>query len=53
MRRVLFALAALIVASCARKTGEAVPAAPDYVLASEWYVVDRGGAVDLFYISST
>ncbi len=53
MRRVLFALAALIVASCARKTGEAVPAAPDYVLASEWYVVDRGGEVDLFYISST
>lgn len=52
-KKLLFALAVVMLAACARKTGEAVPAAPDYTLGSEWYIVDRGGAVDLFYVSST
>lgn len=52
-KRLLFAFAVVLLAACARKTREAVPEAPDYALESEWYMVDRGGAVDLFYVSST
>ena len=45
-------LAALVLAvSCGPR--EAIPAAPDYASPEAWYVTDRGGAVDLFYISST
>jgi len=45
------AVLAVILASCARK--EQIPEAPDYALPASWYVTDRGGAVDIFYISST
>ena len=31
----------------------AVPAAPDYADSTQWYVVDRSAAVDIFYIVST
>lgn len=51
--RLLMLVTVLLVASCARKTEESVPEAPDYSLDSEWFTVDRGSAVDLFYISST
>jgi hypothetical protein len=45
-------LAALVLAvSCGPR--EVIPAAPDYASPEAWYVTDRGGAVDLFYISST
>ena len=31
----------------------ATPPAPDYAEAESWYIVDRAGGVDLFYITST
>lgn len=44
-------IAALLAAcGCGR---EAVPAAPDYGDPAAWHTVRRGGAADLFYISST
>ena len=43
---------ALLSAACAPK-GEAVPEAPDYADSSQWYIADRGAAVDVFYIVST
>ena len=47
-----FWLAALVLAaSCGPR--EVIPEAPDYASPEAWYVTDRGGAVDLFYISST
>ena len=45
-------LAAALLAACGRGR-EAVPAAPDYDDPAAWYTVRRGGAADLFYISST
>ena len=50
---ILALLVAALSASCTRKNGDAVPPAPDYADESAWYVTDRGGAVDLFYVSST
>ena len=50
---ILALLVAALSASCTRKNGDAVPPAPDYTDGSAWYVTDRGGAVDLFYVSST
>lgn len=32
---------------------DAVPAAPDYADTAQWFVVDRGADVDIFYITST
>lgn len=43
---------ALLSAACAPK-GEVVPEAPDYADSSQWYIADRGAAVDVFYIVST
>ena len=43
--------AGVLAASCAPK--EQVPAAPDYASDASWYVTDRGGAIDLFYVCST
>ena len=42
---------AILAVACGPR--EIIPQAPDYALESSWYVTDRGGAVDLFYISST
>ena len=47
----LIAVVALLAAYGCRR--EAVPAAPDYGNPAAWYTVRRGGAADLFYISST
>ena len=41
----------LLAVSCAPR--EAVPDAPDYASPEAWYITDRGGNMDLFYISST
>ena len=38
--------------ACAPK-GDVVPAEPDYSDTTQWYVVDRDAAVDVFYIVST
>ncbi len=38
--------------ACAPK-GDVVPAEPDYGDTSQWYIADRGAAVDVFYIVST
>ena len=46
----IFAAALMAACGCGR---EAVPAAPDYGDPAAWYSVRRGGAADLFYISST
>ena len=38
--------------ACTPKS-EVVPAEPDYSDTSQWYIADRGAAVDVFYIVST
>lgn len=38
--------------SC-RNRGDVIPIAPDYGDTTQWYIVDRGADVDLFYIVST
>ena len=48
---ILFFVVALLV-GCAPK-GDRLPDAPDYGDTSQWYVADRGAAVDVFYIVST
>ncbi len=48
---ILFFVAALF-ASCATK-GDIVPVEPDYGDTTQWFIVDRGAEVDLFYIIST
>ena len=42
----------LMLAGC-RGATEQVPAAPVYSDATQWYVTDRGGAADVFYVIST
>lgn len=37
----------------AQARGEYLPQAPDYSDTTQWYVTDRGAAVDLFYVIST
>lgn len=54
MKRYLYlslVLAAAFVA-CSPK-GETIPEVPDYADITQWYIVDRGAAVDVFYIVST
>ena len=52
-----FALVLLtIMAGCQSKNKgitEAVPQEPDYKDTTQWYITDRGGAADIFYIIST
>ena len=43
---------AAALAACSPK-GETIPEAPDYGDSSQWYIADRGAAVDVFYIVST
>lgn len=45
----LAAIAVLV--SCTPR--ESIPEAPNYASETSWYVTDRGGEVDLFYVSST
>ena len=48
----LFVVAVLLTAvSCTPR--ERIPEAPDYASAESWYVTDRSGDMDLFYVSST
>lgn len=54
MKRYLYlalALAAAL-AACSPK-GEMIPEEPDYGDTTQWYIADRGAAVDVFYIVST
>ena len=51
MKSRLWLAALVLAASCGPR--EVIPEAPDYASPEAWYVTDRGGAVDLFYISST
>ncbi len=54
MKRYLYlslALAAAL-AACSPK-GETIPEVPDYADITQWYIADRGAAVDVFYIVST
>ena len=51
MKKIVVIAFAVLTVSCGPR--ETVPAAPDYASDAAWYVNDRGGAVDLFYISST
>ena len=52
LRFLCVGLAAAVLAACGHGRGP-VPAAPDYGSPAAWYTVERGGAADLFYISST
>lgn len=47
----LIIIAALFV-GCSPK-GDIIPGEPDYGDSTQWYIVDRGAGVDLFYIVST
>ena len=51
--RLFMLSSAVLIVACRQKAEDTIPEAPDYTLASEWFAVDRGSAVDLFYISST
>lgn len=55
IRRLLLILGIGVLAGCAaRQSGEAcTPTEPDYGDSSQWYIVDRGAKVDVFYIVST
>ena len=43
---------AAALAACSPK-GETIPEVPDYGDTTQWYIADRGAAVDVFYIVST
>ena len=51
------AAACLMLAACgatpARPVSDALPNEPDYSDSTQWYMNDRGGQADLFYITST
>lgn len=45
-------ITAFLSVACAPK-GDVLPEVPDYADSSQWYIADRGAAVDVFYIVST
>lgn len=53
----VMAAACLMLAACgatpARSVSDALPNEPDYSDSTQWYMNDRGGQADLFYIIST
>jgi hypothetical protein len=49
---ILFCLTVVFFVGCTSK-GDIVPDEPDYSDTTQWYVADRGAAVDVFYIVST
>ncbi len=49
---ILFCLTVVLFVGCTSK-GDIVPDEPDYSDTTQWYVADRGAAVDVFYIVST
>lgn len=53
MRKTLILICiSIIFIGCGRK-GDVIPVTPDYADTSQWYISDRGGDVDMFYIIST
>ena len=50
----IFCLAAIF-AACSTKgeKGEYIPDKPDYFDSSQWYIINRGADVDIFYVIST
>ena len=54
MKRYLYLslVLAAALAACSPK-GETIPEVPDYADTTQWYIADRGAAVDVFYIVST
>ena len=54
MKRYLYLslVLAAALAACSPK-GETIPEVPDYADTAQWYIADRGAAVDVFYIVST
>lgn len=52
MKKALILAALLALAACTTHK-ETIPPAPDYNSPETWYIADRGGDVDLFYICST
>lgn len=52
MKPVCAIILAVLLTACGHGRGP-VPAAPDYGSPAAWYTVERNGAADLFYISST
>lgn len=51
-KTVILFLVAILFSSCGSKEC-AIPAEPDYSDSTQWYISDRGAAVDVFYIVST
>ena len=49
---ILFCLTVVFFVGCTSK-GDIVPDEPDYSDTTQWYIADRGAAVDVFYIVST
>lgn len=53
MKKALFiCCSAALFAACTPK-GDIIPGEPDYSDTAQWYIADRGAAVDVFYIVST
>ena len=63
MKRVILCLSAIMAMVCLQAcrserkgvatTADVLPAAPDYADSTQWYVADRQGQADIFYIIST
>lgn len=51
--KIFFCISAVLAALTSCSDKEIIPVEPDYTLDTSWYVTDRGGEADLFYISST
>ena len=51
-RAALFFALACLLAACTTK-GDIIPEEPNYGDSTQWYIQDRGSAVDVFYIVST
>ena len=49
---ILFCLTVVLFVGCTSK-GDIVPDEPDYSDTTQWYIADRGAAVDVFYVVST
>ena len=49
----IIAICSVLAACHSPKHSEAIPPEPYYGDTSQWYVVDRGGAADIFYVIST
>ena len=51
--KLLITTVLIISAVSCKHRSDVIPIAPDYADITQWYIADRGAAVDVFYIVST